>query len=248
MLTYKTKRSFIITVNLGHNSYEFQRCNNKDSVKRKYKGMELYSLPLALFSSKPLGIFDQRYFDSRHDPIVNPLETPLRIELYNDKLLRSTTSSIRTHSSIIDQPTSEYDAVVFKLHTLISLDTPTNQYNTDDSAISGILFQKPYLKLYETTYIPTLKAHESIEIKEDLLMRQTSRQMSVDCGGAIRDLSRSSISFVAAVHRDRDNLCFVSYIPSGTMLRRWYLIQLCLDATATLVPNYTFTGKYYTVF
>ena len=49
MLTYKAKRSFIITVNLGHNSYEFQRCNNKDSVKRKYKGMELYSLPLALF-------------------------------------------------------------------------------------------------------------------------------------------------------------------------------------------------------
>ena len=170
---------------------------------------------------------------------MDPLKVPLRVKIYNDKWLRSQATYIHIYSSIIDQPTSEYDVLAFKSNTLISLNTPTRQHNTYNSAISEISSQKSY----RTTHIPTLKSHEPIEINEDLLMRQASKHISVECGSAIHDLSPSSTSFVAAVNRSRDKLCFVSYIPSGTMLQRWYLVQLCLDATDTIVLNYTSIGK-----
>ena len=102
-LSYKAKVPFTITANLGHNSYEVQRYNYKNSAKQKYKSTELnLPPPPILFSSKSLDSIDQRYLDSRHAPIVDPLKVPLRVKIYNDKWLRSQATYIHIYSSIID--------------------------------------------------------------------------------------------------------------------------------------------------
>lgn len=50
------------------------------------------------------------------------------------------------------------------------------------------------------------------------------------------------------ITQSKDKLCFISYTPTGTMLRRWFLVQLCLNATSTIKPDYLTTGQYYAYF
>ena len=84
-LSYRVKGPFIITADLGHNSFEVHRYDDPLSAKRKYKNTELYLLPPALFPSTPLDTIDQHYLDNQFAPIVNPLKGALKVELYNDK-------------------------------------------------------------------------------------------------------------------------------------------------------------------
>ena len=77
-LSYKAKGPFIISADLGKNSYEVKHYDNPSSTTRKYKGTELYLLPPALFPSAPLETINQRYLNSQYGPIVNPLLNPLR--------------------------------------------------------------------------------------------------------------------------------------------------------------------------
>ena len=72
-LSYRDKDCFIITKDLGHNSFEVQRYDNPTSTKLNHKSPELYLLPPALFLSQPLDIIDQRYLNSTHVPIINLL-------------------------------------------------------------------------------------------------------------------------------------------------------------------------------
>ena len=73
-------------------------------------------LPPALFPSHPLDTIDQRYLDSTHAPIVNPLKKSMKIELYNDKWLSVSNMSTLTHSTIVNQPSFELDNLVFLPH------------------------------------------------------------------------------------------------------------------------------------
>ena len=75
-LGYKSKGMFVITSNLGNNSFEVQLYDNPKSAPRKYKNKELYILLPALFPSRPLDTIDQRDMESGHAPIVNPLKNP----------------------------------------------------------------------------------------------------------------------------------------------------------------------------
>ena len=86
-LSYQTRDPFIITRDLGMNSFEVQRYGEVDSVKRKYKNTELYVIPSALFPSEILDTIDERYLDYKHAPVVYPILKPIRFELYNDKWL-----------------------------------------------------------------------------------------------------------------------------------------------------------------
>ena len=45
-----------------------------------------------------------------------------------------------------------------------------------------------------------------------------------------------------------DSLFFVQFTPAGTMLRRWYLIQIDLASTKEINPDYLSNGEYWCVF
>ena len=115
-LSYKAKGPFVVTNDLGNNSFEFQSYDDPTSSKRNYKNTELYLLPPALFPSHPLDTIDQRYLNSSHAPIANPLKKSMKIELYNDKWLSMPNTSTPTYSTIVNQPSSELDNLAFLPH------------------------------------------------------------------------------------------------------------------------------------
>ena len=99
---YRAKGPFVITKDVGHNSFEMQRCDEPSSTKRKYTNTEFYVLPPALFPSASLDTINQRYIDSKYTPVVNPLMGPLKFELYNDKWLQSEKSPVTTTTHIME--------------------------------------------------------------------------------------------------------------------------------------------------
>jgi len=68
----------MITKDVDNNSFEVQTYDNLDGASRNYKNIELYLLPLALFSLQPLDTIDQRYVSSTHAPISNPLQKSIQ--------------------------------------------------------------------------------------------------------------------------------------------------------------------------
>ena len=46
----------------------------------------------------------------------------------------------------------------------------------------------------------------------------------------------------------KDKLFFIQYTPEGTMKARWYLVQVDMESTAEVNPNYSTNGEYYCVF
>ena len=83
-LAHRAKGPFIITKDLGMNSFEVQRYGEPDLPVRKYKNTELYVLPPALFPSEVLDTINERNIDCKNASIVSPLLKPMRVELYND--------------------------------------------------------------------------------------------------------------------------------------------------------------------
>ena len=120
-LAYRARGPFIITKDLGNNSFEVQRYGEPDSAVRKYKNTELYLLPPALFPSEVLDTIDERYIDCHHAPIVSPLLKPMRVELYNDKWLQFPANTVSTRSTHVDLPSSELDAIVFAPSPIYSM-------------------------------------------------------------------------------------------------------------------------------
>ena len=89
------------------------------------KNIERYLLPQSSFPFHPLDTIDQRYFNSTHVPIVNPLKRSMKIELYNDKWLRMSDSTIPTHLTLCDKPSPELESIVFHPHSNTSYSTTT---------------------------------------------------------------------------------------------------------------------------
>ena len=201
-LAYRGRGLFIITKELGNNSFEVQRYGEPDSAVRKYKNTELYLLPPALFPSEVLDTIDERYIDSHHAPIVSPLLKPMRVELYNDKWLQSPANPIPTRSTHVDLPSSELDAIAF---------TPS---------------------------IPTV---DKLHINGDIppVIEHTTERLPPLVDAA--DLHES-------ITRSKDKLFFINYTPAGTMMHRWFLIQVDMESSATLQPDYAITSTYYCIF
>ena len=80
-LSYRARGPFIITQDLGDNSFEVRRYDEPSSAVRKYKNTEIYLLPPVFFPSEALDTIDQRYLNSTNAPIVSPLLKPMQIEL-----------------------------------------------------------------------------------------------------------------------------------------------------------------------
>ena len=44
-----------------------------------------------------------------------------------------------------------------------------------------------------------------------------------------------------------DTLFFIQFTPAGTMLRKWYLVQIDLESTLVVNPDYAINGEYWCV-
>jgi len=55
-------------------------------------------------------------------------------------------------------------------------------------------------------------------------------------------------SIHARITTSNDQLFFIAYTPSGTMTKRWYLVQMDLEATASIVKPTLCEGEYYCTF
>ena len=62
------------------------------------------------------------------------------------------------------------------------------------------------------------------------------------------DIASNSTSLHISIIDSTDKLFFISYTPSGTMMRRWFIIQVDIDASKSLEPDFVATGIYYCVF
>ena len=208
-LSYRAKGPFVITKDLGHNSFEVQSYDDPSSSNRKYKNTKLYLLPPALFLSHPLDTIDQRYLDSTHAPIVNPLKKSMKIDLYNDKWLSVPNTSTPTHSTIVNKPFSELNSLAFPPHPdtqfLSTSDLHVDTQNSDHMQREELA---PPVRRCHTRRINTHPSHPP-----------------------------SLVSPPVCLHDElillKDKLCFVQYTP-GTMSLRWYLIQIDMASSHSL--------------
>ena len=83
-LSYRARRPFQIIENFGSDSYHVKRYNDANSVVRKYKRINLYLLPPAIFPSDPLNTMNVWYLNYSNTPIISPLKRVLKIGMYND--------------------------------------------------------------------------------------------------------------------------------------------------------------------
>ena len=205
-LSYRARGPYIITQDLGNNSFEVQRYGEEGSATRKYKNTELYLLPPALFPTEVLDTMDQRFLDCNHAPVVSPLLKPMRIELYNDKWLQPHGNDLNTTSPHTNLPSSELDAIAFAPHD----NTPILSMDELDSG---------------THPVPEM------------------------CQSIARPISPpGQFSLHSKILHSSDTLFFMEYTPAGTMLRKWYLVQVDIEASASLRQDYVTSGVYYCSF
>ena len=127
----------------------------------------------------------------------------MRVELYNDKWLQSSGTTIPTRSLHVNLPSSELDTIAF---------TPSTIPTVDDLLVDGDV--PPPIELLSDPLPPLL---DSADLHESII-------------------------------RSKNRLFFIKYTPAGTMLHRWYLIQIDLASSASLHSDYAVRSLYYCVF
>ena len=137
----------------------------------------------------------------------------MKIELYNEKWLRKQNSSTPTHSTIVDQPSSNLDARSFHSHpdifptiTALHKETSTVPILYDDESLPPLSVRK--LPSSDTTdfipaYVPNTPTNDVVQ----------------------------------ALLQFREKLCFIQYTPEGTLVQRWYLFKFELDVSVSVNAN-----------
>ena len=194
-LSYDAKGSVTITIDLGNNSFEVQQYDDPSSSKRKYKNTELYLLPSALFPSQPLDTVNQRYLNSTHASIVDPLKQLMRIEIYNKKWLRKPNSSTPTCSSIVEN------------HCLT------------------LMFVHSFLiPIYFLPSLPCTKKQIILLLctMTSTPPPSVSKLSSSDTPDFVPSSvpNTSTNDVVQTLLQSRGKLCFIQYTPEGTLVRR----------------------------
>ena len=67
-------------------------------------------------------------------------------------------------------------------------------------------------------------------------------------GTETREITNNKDTLHASISQSADKLFFISYTPAGTMQRRWYLVQVDIDTSLSLRPDYIKQGVYYCSF
>ena len=177
-LAYRVRCPFIIIKDLGNNSFEVQRYGNADSAVRKYKNIELYLIPPALFPSEVLDTIDQQYLDCNNSTVVSPLLKPMKIDSYNDKWLQPHSNDLNTKSRHVDFHSNEVNTLEFLLHASMSLSTIAELHHNDNKPVDS----PHYVETRTVTY-DTDKLYASISASIDKLFLLTTL-LQVLCGVA----------------------------------------------------------------
>ncbi len=198
-LSYQAKGPFQITALLDGDSFEVQRYGDDSSARRKYKGSDLFLLPPAIFPNDPLDTTDNRYLNFDHIPLVDPLNSALRIDLHNDT----------------------YFSMEGKQHIL--------QKNSPATPINDVAFS------WHDALPSTAKLHKETD---------TSPRVNLENQATITHNDSLSTS----LSQSKDKVFFIKYLPEGMMRPKWYLIQVDLESTKELNPEYESNNKLWCIF
>ena len=132
----------------------------------------------------------------------------MKIELHDNKWLRMSNSPTPTHSTIADKHSSEIDMLSFLPHLAKSYPTNTELYNKTDTIL-----------LNPDT--DNILASLSVGVSNNAIILPTP----------VTSLAPCLLQLVANIADSTDKLCFIQYTPGVTVLRRWYIVQINLNAS-----------------
>ena len=115
-----SKGSVIITDDLGHNCFDVKWYRKPSSDPIKNKNNDFF-LPPILFPLKYCDTINQWCLECSYTHF-NSLSKYKRLDLYNNKWLKSSIIPVRTFSIITGQPSNECNTITFSLHKS-SIDT-----------------------------------------------------------------------------------------------------------------------------
>ena len=81
---YAVRGLYQIIRTTGHGSHSVRKLHRPDSSELKFMAYDLYPSPPSLKPCALVDTIDTRYLNQSHDPIVNPLNKSLHIQLYNE--------------------------------------------------------------------------------------------------------------------------------------------------------------------
>ena len=134
-LSYTARGPFTIVEDLGGDSYHVQRYNDIESAIRKYKGVDLYLLPPAIFPSDPLDTMDVRYLNYSNAPIVHPLKKALKIEVYNDMFFDK---PLTLQSDSTDKFSCQLDVMALNTHEIPERVSVTEIFNENGTDLDNV--------------------------------------------------------------------------------------------------------------
>ena len=134
-LSYRACGPFQIIEDLGSDSYHVKRYNDANAAVRKYKGIDLYLLPPAIFPSDPLDTMDVRYLNYSNTLITSPLEKALKIEMYNDTYFNKQPTS---QSASKDVVSCQLDELALQSHAISKFPSVTDIFKEFDTGMTNI--------------------------------------------------------------------------------------------------------------
>ena len=103
---------------------------------RKYKGVELYLLPLVNFPHKPINTMDNKILKYSNTPLVYPFHKSLNNQLYNYQLSKPHSPSIIQLSR--DSPSNPIDEKAFHSHTPLAFPTTKELWSATNNSTCSI--------------------------------------------------------------------------------------------------------------
>ena len=127
--------------------------------------------------------------------------------------------------------------------------TPT--YSTVVDLLSSKLDNMAFLPHPDTIFPTTAKLRTEtrtnlVEYEDD---NTSSSRNSPECSKGA-DIPKSlfvippPVCIYESLSLSNNKLCFIQYMPEGTMIRRWYLVQVDLEALMSLDAHFQTSGSY----
>ena len=148
----------------------------------------------------------------------------MKIGLYNDKWLSVPNTSTPTHSTIVNQPSSELDNLAFLPHPETRFPSTSNLH-------------------VETQ---TSDHMQGEELAPPVQRRHTRRTNTQPSQPSI--LVAPPVCLHDELLSSKDKLCFIQYTPEGMIVCQWYLVQIDMAASHSLDAACWLSGCYYCYF
>ena len=120
---------------MGIVSYHVKRYNDANSTVRKYKRINLYLLPPAIFPSDPLNEMNVWYLNYSNKPIISLLKKVLKIGMYNDTYFNKQSTS---QSASKDVVSFQLDELALQSHATPKLPSITDIFKEFKTNMTNI--------------------------------------------------------------------------------------------------------------